>query len=132
MSSRSNVQSSKDHSECIIDLDHVARKHEHSETDQTVLILSYWHYRTECNFVKLHSQFITVSGVLIPVIHHFHNITIEGSTSGKHTVLAPSFLPNLLILSCPLKLLVSIAKVYTLYQMKAMNKGITSTNNISS
>ena len=54
MSSKSNVQSSKDHSECIIDLDHVARKHERSETNCFDLIILAL-YRTECDFVKLPS-----------------------------------------------------------------------------
>ena len=96
-----NVQSSKDHSVYMYNrLDHVARKHKHSETTQPVLTLSYWH-SVHAHFCKTAAQFITVSGVLIPVIHHFHNIAIEGSSSGKQTVLAPSLLTNLLILSCP-------------------------------
>ena len=91
----------------------VARKHEHivKPLNLAVLILSYWH-SVHAQVCKTAAQFITVSGVLIPVIHHFHNITIhEGSSSGKHTVLVPSLLTNLLILSYHLKLLVSIAKL---------------------
>lgn len=63
------------------------------------------------------------SGVLIPALalHHFHNITIEGNTSSKHSA-ASSLQTNLLILSCPLKLLSSMAKVNT-SKLKAMNKG---------
>ena len=66
---------------------------------------------------------ITVSGVLIPALalHHFHNITIEGNTSSKHSAVS-SLQTNLLILSCPLKLLSSMAKVNT-SKLKAMNKG---------
>ena len=50
----------------------------------------------------------TGSDVLTHVIHHFQYITIEESTLDKHT--APSLQTNLLILSCPLKHLVSTTK----------------------
>ena len=85
MSSRSNAKITQN-----VDLlDHVASwKHEqlYSKTNQPVLILVILALLTVHNFVKLHhnsSLTVLYIVVLIPFIHHFHNITIEGSSSGK-------------------------------------------------
>ena len=100
MRSRSNVQSSKDHSEWHR-LDHVRSQETWTLWNHSTC-LSYWH-------------FITVSGVLNDTCYtSFFTTSQSKETLQANTVLAPSLLRNLLILSCPLKLLVSTAKVYTL------------------